>query len=98
MSGHTKGPWSVHHFARDSTSCMCTYVFSDYQSGFGSIASVPFGGEDEDIETAKANAVLIAAAPCLLHALQNIENDNGQIPDHAWKVIQDAIAKATTIQ
>jgi methyl coenzyme M reductase subunit C-like uncharacterized protein (methanogenesis marker protein 7) len=41
---------------------------------------------------------LVIAAPCLLHALQNIENDNGQIPDHAWKVIQDAISKATTIQ
>ena len=34
----------------------------------------------------------------LLRALQNIENDSGQIPDHAWKLVQDAIAKATTIQ
>lgn len=34
----------------------------------------------------------------LLEALQNLENDNGQIPDHAWKLVQDAIAKATTIQ
>ena len=30
----------------------------------------------------------------LLHALENIENDAGQIPEHAWKVIQDAIAAA----
>lgn len=45
-----------------------------------------------------ANVNLICAAPDLLEALQNLENDNGQIPDHAWKLVQDAIAKATTIQ
>ncbi len=30
----------------------------------------------------------------LLHALENIENDAGQIPEHAWKVIQDAVEGA----
>lgn len=42
-----------------------------------------------------ANARLIAAAPDMLEALQNLENDDGIIPDHAWKLVQDAIAKAT---
>lgn len=43
-------------------------------------------------------AQLFSAAPDLLEALQNLENDNGQIPGHAWKLVQDAIAKATIIQ
>ena len=45
-------------------------------------------------EETNANAKLIAAAPCLLAALQNLENDNGAIPDHAWNMCQEAIAKA----
>lgn len=30
----------------------------------------------------------------LLEALENLENDNGQIPDHAWALVKSAIAKA----
>ena len=37
---------------------------------------------------------LIIAAPDLLEALQNLENDDGKIPEHAWALIQSAIAKA----
>jgi hypothetical protein len=36
----------------------------------------------------------LAAAPCMLEALENLENDDGSIPDHAWKLVQDAISKA----
>jgi hypothetical protein len=43
----------------------------------------------------EATARLIAAAPDLLEALQNLENDDGSIPHHAWAVVQTAIAKAT---
>lgn len=41
-----------------------------------------------------ANAKLIAAAPKMLEALENLENDKNQIPDHAWKMVQDAIKLA----
>jgi len=41
-----------------------------------------------------ANAILMASAPEMLEALRNLENDNGSIPRHAWKLVQDAIAKA----
>jgi hypothetical protein len=42
----------------------------------------------------EANARLIAAAPDLLEALNNLENDDGAIPEHAWKMVCAAIAKA----
>lgn len=30
----------------------------------------------------------------MLEALQNLENDNNQIPNHAWEMVQKAIQKA----
>ena len=30
----------------------------------------------------------------LLAACENLENDDGSIPDHAWQMIQAAVAKA----
>lgn len=47
------------------------------------------------IEENEAHARLIAAAPDLLEAAQNIENDGGSIPPTIWKMLKDAIAKAT---
>jgi len=40
------------------------------------------------------NATLIAAAPELLEALENIENDDGRIPSTLWDLRNRAIAKA----
>lgn len=39
-------------------------------------------------------ARLIAAAPDMLAALKNIENDDEHMPASAWELIQAAIAKA----
>lgn len=41
-----------------------------------------------------ANARLIAAAPDLLEALENIENDDGHIPDTIWRMRTEALKKA----
>lgn len=41
-----------------------------------------------------ANGQLIAAAPDLLEALLNIENDNGSIPLPIWEMRNKAINKA----
>lgn len=87
MSGHTKGPW-LYRGKSDSVH------MPDAEYPYGSII---FQFHDE-FAPSDYDLALILAAPDILHALQNIENDNGQIPDHAWKVIQDAIAKATIIQ
>ena len=95
MNGFTEGPWIAIN-PDEWTHTVVTDLHKDLPDGcknYWAVASIN-GRRDE----AEANLALIAAAPDLLHALQNIENDNGQIPDHAWKVIQDAIAKATTIQ
>lgn len=37
------------------------------------------------------DAKLIASAPKMLEALQNLENDNNSIPDHAWRLVKEAI-------
>lgn len=100
MSEFTAGPWSVPHFANDESGCSCAYVFSESQRGFGSVATVSFGGEDEDYETAKANAKLIAAAPDLLEALQSIiiNADPRLFSDGQLEQAKRAIAKALTSQ
>jgi hypothetical protein len=58
------------------------------------VATPEHKAEVERIEA--ANARLIAAAPDMLEALLNLENDGGaNMPPSAWKLVQDAIQKAT---
>ncbi|MFA6572256.1 MAG: hypothetical protein WCT77_13600 [Bacteroidota bacterium] len=45
----------------------------------------------------KKDVALISASPDMLEALQNLENDDNSIPEHAWKLVKDAIAKATDV-
>lgn len=37
---------------------------------------------------------MIAAVPKMIEALENLENDNNQIPEHAWKLVQEAIRQS----
>lgn len=93
----TPGPWSVPHFADEKSTCACSYVFPGSQSGFGAIATVQFGGENESYETAKANARLIAAAPELLEVLETVTCaliGHGYEADSAVLSARKAIAKA----
>lgn len=47
-----------------------------------------------NFEEQKANAKLISAAPDLLEALLNIENDDNLIPKSIWDLRNEAIKKA----
>lgn len=49
------------------------------------------GSEDMD---AVERARLISASPKMYEALCNLENDDGSIPEHAWKLVRDAISAA----
>jgi hypothetical protein len=40
------------------------------------------------------DAHLISSAPRMLEALQNLENDDNQIPEHVWEMVKDAISCA----
>jgi hypothetical protein len=50
--------------------------------------------EEDDDGVAEANARLMAAAPEMLAALENLENDDGAIPASAWNLVVDAVGKA----
>ena len=102
MSGHTPGPWSVPHFAREH-GCHCGYVFAgEYCGGIAEVyvdngKSLSDGGNDcpKDAE-AQANARLIAAAPALLAALEGLTCYElfRKLPDDFRARVDDAIALA----
>jgi hypothetical protein len=79
MSAHTPVPWRLAETVRPGVWIGKRIVFTGFLND----------------EPGRSNARLIAAAPDLLAALQNLENDDGSIPDHAWALVQAAIAKAT---
>lgn len=80
----TPGPWRV------TSGGQVTARF--FNRHFGDVSPLSLY---RSMEVRRANARLIAAAPEMLEALQNIENDDGSIPEHAWQMIQNAITKAT---
>jgi hypothetical protein len=84
---HTPGPWTYH---ADGEANHYTLMRSDG----GWLISFLHNGEQWTL-TQEANARLMAAAPEMLEALKNLENDDGStMPPSAWKLVQDAIAKA----
>jgi hypothetical protein len=82
MNKHTPGPWNiVLGHTIDEIPCYWLIVGSGLIIG--------------DIRSDNVNdGCLLAAAPDLLEALKNLENDDGSIPAHAWNLVQSAIAKA----
>lgn len=83
MTKHTPGPWHVQKSDDPKAGLLIKPIPGDVVA------------ECDPLPEMASNARLIAAAPELLEALQNLENDDGRIPDHAWAMVQAAIAKAT---
>ena len=97
MSKATPGPWAI--VARDAP--RCTLMI---ESRHGLIAVMESSKtRPVTYEKAESNALLIAAAPDLLHALEMVRDADNDcvrdglqtIPPIARKTIDDAIAKAT---
>lgn len=101
MSAHTLGPWQNYGEDEIQPGVPCLEIARGEggTSSFKTICYVDCTLDDTTDEfglTAEdhANACLIAAAPLMLEALENIENDDQHMPDTAWELIQAAIAKA----
>lgn len=99
MNKHTPGPWKF----RDASEAFKTNPFSVYIQGRGvhsaAIANIPRKQTIPE-EEARANALLIAAAPDLLAALQGLLKGIFDGPDEANAAMlvaqaRDAITKAT---
>lgn len=83
----TKGEWSINEWTQPDDRISIGAV------GTPLIAIVP--SRDVSYNEQKANAKLITAAPDLLEALMNIENDDNSIPATIWEMRNAAIKKAT---
>lgn len=105
MSKHTDGPWALSggvNLVGDPYSKLgqhalyCARVsHPDFIGDICTVQSADHVDEGITRKVAEANARLIASAPDMLEALQNLENDDGSIPAHAWAMVQAAIKKAT---
>lgn len=82
MTKHTKGKWKINQY-NDA-------VYTNLNNNI--LFERPHGGEGKN--NFEANANLIAAAPELLEALKNIENDDNRIPKTIWDMRNKAIQKA----
>ena len=101
----TPGPWSKAHL--NENGCRCGYVFSE---GGETVAKVLYNDKEDanyckyeeeiSLETARANAALIAAAPDMYAALEYILNlastpaANGELVYIDFMEIRSALAKA----
>ena len=91
MSNHTPGPWEI---KRHFDPCYKNISAQKHTE----LAQVVWCMEDEDRSpSCEANAYLIAAAPDLLEALQNllkVHEGEGGTQNHAGDIARAAIAKA----
>ena len=105
MSKHTPGPWifGVEEWDGDDDASRrkpvakpldyCGPGYYDNPSIFGANGEEIVGCDEYMVFRNPADIRLLVAAPDLLEALKNLENDDGSIPAHAWALAQSAIAK-----
>ena len=94
---HTPGPWRVSEVSCDVLAPSAAKDTAGEPNYWRIIAEVPaLGPSPVETRERHGTARLIAAAPLMLEALENLENDDGQrMPDSAWRLVLDAIASAT---
>lgn len=97
----TPGPWSKAHL--NEMGCRCGYVFSE---GSETVAKVLYNDKEDanycryeeylSLETARANAALIAAAPDMYAALEELLDtvSNADETSGAYEKATAALAKA----
>ena len=89
---HTPGNWEIKDIYFPGTKVhKGLHIFSNQKYDDREICDM-WGSATEE---GQANAKLIAAAPDLLEALMNIENDDNRIPSKIWEMRNQAIKKAT---
>lgn len=92
MSGHTPGPWRVEPSGFGQVG---GFTISDEANGFGLCQRPPWANRAEE---SAANGRLMAAAPDMLAALENVltdcQTDNGDLPEATGHMVRAAIAKA----
>jgi hypothetical protein len=88
MNDHTKGKW-VYDEKRPF------YIYSDDATGSIIASCDSFQYAQRPDKEKAANAKIMTAAPEMLEALKNLENDDGKaMPPSAWRLVKDAIKKA----
>ena len=88
---HTPGPWKADY---NGTLGHIKAIINDGERATPTVAKYNAITLCVPEEEQKANGALIAAAPELLEALKNIENDDNRIPKTIWDMRNKAIAKA----
>lgn len=90
---HSPGPWDCKQYADGTVYIgMPRSHNTDHDHPLANLIAEICG--DITLSITRANARLIVAAPDLLEALKNLENDDKSIPNHAWEMVKAAIAKA----
>lgn len=99
MSKHSKGEWTLAHFASPPASgCPCGYVFAG--DGCFAVAEVLYHNDTDrfdqypPVDEAKANARLISAAPDLLAAARMALDNHYLLGTDAGAALEQAVRKA----
>lgn len=101
-SNHTPGPWIqgttllTPETRRWHKAQLEENELREIRTVFANFSASDLGKSREAIAIFQRpeDARLCAAAPDLYEAMANLENDAGQIPDHAWNLVQAALKKA----
>ena len=109
MSKFTEGPWLIefddmggydafyagyHILAPNWERDICTVEVRPWRFHRDDERKLTWDELHAENESAAADAALIAASPDMYEALDNLENDDGAIPEHAWNMVQAALSKA----